>query len=92
MLMGGCTAASSSGADRPEPAAPPIEAQCRQEGLDQFIGQRASAEVGAQMLKASGARTLRWAAPGMAITMDYRADRLTVSYDRNMVIERASCG
>ena len=43
------------------------------------------------MLKATGARHLRWVPPRTAVTMDFRADRLTVSYDDNMVIERVSC-
>ncbi len=89
IMCGGCSA--SNGTDA-HPSPPPMEAQCHAEGLDQFIGQKATAETGAAMLKASGARTLRWGGPGMAMTMDYRADRLTVSYDRDMIIERASCG
>lgn len=44
------------------------------------------------MLRASGAQTLRWVAPGMAVTMDYNPARLTVAYDRNMTIVQASCG
>ncbi|HMO68727.1 MAG TPA: I78 family peptidase inhibitor, partial [Novosphingobium sp.] len=42
--------------------------------------------------RATGARTLRWMPPRTAVTMDYRADRLTVSYDDNRIIERISCG
>ena len=59
---------------------------------DRFIGQVATAELGAQMLAKSGARTLRWGAPGMAMTMDYRPDRLTVSYDEKMLITLIRCG
>jgi len=44
------------------------------------------------MLKASGATTLRWGAPGTAMTMDFRQDRLTVSYDEKMVVTSARCG
>lgn len=89
VICGGCTASAGTETSAPPPS---MEAQCHGEGLDPFIGQKASAETGAAMLKASGARTLRWGAPGMAMTMDFRPDRLTVSYDQNMVIERASCG
>ena len=49
-------------------------------------------QIGAALLRATGARTLRWVAPGMAVTMDYRTDRLTVSYDGAYKIERVSCG
>jgi hypothetical protein len=69
-----------------------MEGACRNEGLDRFVGQTASAELGAQLLAASGARTMRWGAPGMAMTMDFRADRLTVSYDERMTITSARCG
>jgi hypothetical protein len=44
------------------------------------------------MLAASGARTLRWAPPRSALTMDFRADRLTISYDDDLLITGARCG
>lgn len=86
--------AACAGANGEAPTTPPATAQgpCRNEGLDRFIGQTASADLGAELLKASGARTLRWGAPGMAMTMDFRPDRLTVSYDEKMVITSARCG
>jgi hypothetical protein len=65
---------------------------CRNDGLDGFVGKTASAELGAEMLRMSGATVLRWGAPGTAMTMDYREDRLTVSYDGAMVITSARCG
>jgi hypothetical protein len=86
--------AACAGANGQGPGAPPAMAEgpCRNDGLDSFVGQKASAEVGAALLKASGAKTLRWGGPGMAMTMDYRADRLTVSYDAAMAITSARCG
>ena len=68
------------------------EGACRSEQLNQFVGQKADAALGARMLEVSGARVLRWVAPGMAVTMDFREDRLTVSYDAGYVITQASCG
>lgn len=65
---------------------------CRPEPVQRFVGQRATAELGAQMLKASGATTLRWAPPGAVLTMDYRMDRLTVDYGADKVVTRVSCG
>ncbi len=65
---------------------------CRNDPVAGFVGQKASAESGAAMLKASGAKTLRWGGPGMAMTMDFRPDRLTVAYDEAMVITSARCG
>ena len=52
----------------------------------------ATAASGAELMRLSGARTLRWVPPRSAVTMDYRADRLTVSYDDNYTIVRISCG
>lgn len=75
----------------PAPAAE-SEGPCRNAGLDRFTGQTVTADLGAEMLKASGARTLRWGAPGSAMTMDFRPDRLTVSYDDAMKVTSARCG
>lgn len=87
--LAACAGTNGAGPDTPPAAA---EGPCRNEGLDAFTGQKATAETGAALLKASGAKSLRWGGPGMAMTMDYRADRLTVSYDEAMVITSARCG
>ncbi len=65
---------------------------CRNESLDRFVGRKADEALGQELLKASGAKTLRWGPPGSAMTMDFRPDRLTVSYDEAMTVTRASCG
>ncbi len=84
-----CVGANGAGPGTPPPVA---EGPCKNDGLDGFVGQKASAEVGTALLKASGAKTLRWGGPGMAMTMDFRPDRLTVSYDATMAITSARCG
>jgi hypothetical protein len=66
--------------------------ECANKGLDAFVGRTVSADLGAELLKTSGARTLRWGPPDSAMTMDFRADRLTVSYDRDNKVTSASCG
>ena len=65
---------------------------CSNETLGSFVGQPATSEVGARMLAASGARVIRWVGVGMAVTMDYRMDRLTVRLDSGNRITSASCG
>lgn len=85
-------ACASAGGEGPATIPATTEGPCRNEGLDRFIGQTANEATGAQLLQASKARTLRWGAPGMAMTMDFRPDRLTVSYDEKMVIISARCG
>ncbi len=76
------------------PATPPVaqDGPCRNEPVAGFVGQKVTAELGTQMLKLSGATMLRWGGPGMAMTMDFRADRLTVSYDDQMLVTSARCG
>lgn len=88
-LLAGCATTNAE-----EPGTAPAEptAECRNEALAGFIGQTADADLGARMLAATGARTLRWVAPGMMVTQDFRADRLTVHYDAAMKVTSASCG
>lgn len=73
------------------PAAAP-SGECDASGVQGSIGQAATSALGAQLLEATGATQLRWVPPRTAVTMDFRADRLTVSYDDDMLIERISCG
>jgi hypothetical protein len=68
------------------------ETLCDAEPGQAFVGQRATAEAGAQLLRATRAKQLRWGPPRSAMTLDYRADRLTVSYNDAMTIERVTCG
>ena len=65
---------------------------CRNEGLDQFIGQPANQDLGAKMLRQSGARAIRWVPKGGIITMEFSADRLTVMLDGSNRVEAARCG
>ena len=85
--LAACQIAQSDGT-----APGPLPGTCRAAALDQFIGQPASTELGANMLKASGARTIRWVPKGGAVTMDYRGDRITVALDGDNKVMRASCG
>jgi hypothetical protein len=74
------------------PPAPPPPATCDAAPAQSSLGAKATPELGAELLRLTGARQLRWGAPGMGMTMDYRVDRLTVSYDRDMVITAIACG
>ena len=68
------------------------QGNCRNEPLAQFVGQPASEELGARMMRASGARILRWVPKGGVITMDFSPDRLTVQLDGANRVETARCG
>ena len=65
---------------------------CDAQHSQSHVGEKASAELGARLLAETGAAILRWAPPRTALTMDYRHDRLTVSYADDYTIERISCG
>ena len=70
----------------------PVGGTCKGEGLSSFVGQDATEATGSELLKQSGANTLRWVPKGSMITMEFRADRVTVYLDANNEIERVSCG
>ena len=75
------------------PGEPPVDgAVCRSEGLERFAGQPATQALGAEMLRVSGARILRWVGHGMAVTMDFSPQRLTVQLTPDNRVERANCG
>ncbi|HET6536592.1 MAG TPA: I78 family peptidase inhibitor [Sphingopyxis sp.] len=90
MPLAACTA---TGATDQTPAGPAtMESSCSADAVQSMIGQKVSGAVGEQILKATGASTLRWGPPRSAMTMDYRTDRVTVSYDDAMIITGISCG
>lgn len=85
-----CSTLSTEG--EPDLRAREPSQQCDAATVQEYLGQRATQELGAILLQRSGAQTLRWVPPNTAVTMDFRPDRLTVSYDDMMMIERISCG
>lgn len=74
-----------------KPAAAPAAAACNADSLGDLVGKRASDARADVMQKRSGSRTLRWIAPNMAVTMDFRTDRLNVYVDAKGRIERFTC-
>ncbi len=75
--------------------APPAEAApakaCAPESLARYTGLAADDATVARMKRETGKTDLRLVRPGMAVTMDYREDRLTVYVDAANRVERASC-
>ncbi len=87
-----CLLAACAAAPAPPPARSQSGAVCRSENLGRFAGREATSAVGSEILRASGAKVLRWVQPGMMVTMDYREDRVTVWLAPASRIERVSCG
>jgi len=65
---------------------------CSADGLGNLVGRERTSELGAEALRRSGARQLRWIRPGDAVTMDYRQDRLNIHLDAQGRVERFQCG
>src|SRR3546814_20187368 len=49
--------------------------ECDADAAQGLVGQMATAELGAESLRLSGARALRWIQPGQAVTMTDRTER-----------------
>ena len=95
-LLPALALAACATAAPPPPPEVPVHGEvpgytCRDPG-DGFVGQQATAELGARLLAQSGARTLRWVAHGSMITMEFSPSRLTVHLDAGNRVERLSCG
>ena len=99
LLASALTAACST---NPAPAGPveggvPIHGvtpghKCITAATEQFVGQPATSETGAAILRATHAAVLRWAPPGAMLTMDYREDRVTVRLGPDGKVTGISCG
>jgi hypothetical protein len=77
-----------------EPAPPPADGlkQCKIDAVQSYVGQTATPELGARILKEAEGRTLRWGPPRSAMTMDYRSDRVNIMYDDAYKITQITCG
>lgn len=89
-------AKTAAAADSPTSTAPPAVAgsagQCDPEKLTGLVGQAATEATVQKAVKDSGARHARVVKPGMAVTMDFREDRLSIEVDEQNRIVRANCG
>jgi len=74
------------------PPPPEAEMTCKADAAQSYVVQTATPDLGGAILKASGARTLRWGPPRSAMTMDYRVDRVNVMYDDAYKITQVTCG
>ena len=87
VALTGCVATIA--ADEPPVREP--QGTCRREPGQRFLGMKATADIGREMLAATGATILRWVPPRTAVTMDFNPSRLTVSYDDDFMITKVSC-
>ncbi len=65
---------------------------CSGTRLAAFQGRPATSTLGAEILAASGAATLRWVPEGTMITMEFSPSRVTVRLDAQGRVASVTCG
>ncbi|MCK0753554.1 I78 family peptidase inhibitor [Chromohalobacter japonicus] len=65
---------------------------CGAEQVQRYVGTSYTEPLGDTLKQESGAGALRVKRPGMAYTLEYRADRLDVSVNKEDVIQTIQCG
>ena len=65
---------------------------CQTSGTARFIGKIGTKMMGAAIKSVSRAAVLRWAPPGIMLTMDFRSDRVNVYVDERKKIIKINCG
>ncbi len=88
----GCAGTRPQTAEGPSGPREPLPGCDAQAAAAVLIGRVRSATGEAQALERSGARSIRWIAPGEAVTMDYQPERLNVELDASGRVIRARCG
>lgn len=66
--------------------------QCNAAAVQNLIGKQASPEMLDQARRETGAAMARILRPGDIVTMEYNAQRLTLTTDDALVIQRLGCG
>jgi hypothetical protein len=79
------------------PAATPVHGvtpghKCDATGTDRFIGQPVTRVTSSVIKRATNAAVLRWAPPGVMLTMDFREDRVTVYLGPDKKVTKINCG
>lgn len=86
MLMA-CTTVPPEEEEVPEHGA----GNCDASKVQDLVGRQRSEALGAEALRRSGAKALRWIEPGSAITQDLRSDRLNIDLDSRGRITGLRC-
>lgn len=76
----------------PEAAQPAVPAKCQTDKLEPFLGRTLTAPLADEIRERSGSRSVRVIMPNMAVTLDYREDRLNIHVDDKSVVTKLTCG
>ncbi len=79
---------------QPADAGPMVkgDGRCDTAPVSWAVGQKADEQVMKKVWRQSGAGLVRLIAPGQAVTMDFRHDRINVHVDAGNNITRLACG
>lgn len=90
-MLAGCTSAASL---LPAEAGPAVkgDGRCDAAPVAWAVGQKADEQVMKNVWQQSGSGMIRPIAPGQAVTMDFREDRINVHLDAGNTITRLDCG
>lgn len=69
-----------------------MDGECHAERAQAAVGKTATAAVVEEARRSAGATIVRKLVPGQMVTMEYRADRLSVDVDANDVVTGVRCG
>lgn len=91
-LLLGPTLAEKTGTTRPALANPPAMEGCDVSDVKELVGQAHTEALVQRAKDMTGAAVVRTVRPGEAMTMDFRADRLTLELDAGQRVVAARCG
>lgn len=69
-----------------------VTGNCNAQAVQHFLGKTASPALLDQARDQSGAQTARVLQPDDVVTLEYNAQRLNISTDQALVIQRINCG
>ena len=93
LLLGlaGCTHPGAS-VDTSADAETARGVECNADKVQDVLGKAQSDAVGADAMKRSGAKILRWIPKDSMVTMDFRVERLNLRLDGAGKIDQVTCG
>lgn len=92
VLLSACATAPMPPSGTPAEPPPRVGGTCNAEAARYAVGKAATDDVVDTARVDSGSALVRVVRPGMAVTMDYRADRLNVDVNDRNAITGVRCG
>lgn len=88
VILLGCQPSSSDSAQTSQN----IAGRCNASAVQELVGKNASPALLDQARRQSGAAVARILRPGDVVTLEYNAQRLTLTTDESLEVQRIGCG